>query len=250
MVYLAGLMHLAMAAFFGVHAVRTGRPSWWLFILISAPLFGSIIYFFAEFLPSQRDSRGARRAMRAVQTFIDPERAVREAELDYERTPSVANRAQLARALQAKGRHTDALAHLRACAEGPYANDRAMLTSLAQAALDAGEPAAARDALQRLFAAHADARTADAELLHARALDGVRDPGAGAAFDAAVKRLDTVEAHCRYGDHLAAAGRTDAARLQYEAVLAAARVAPEHARELNREWIARANTALAALNPA
>jgi hypothetical protein len=246
MFYLAGLAHMAMAAFFGVHAVRTGRPSWWLFILISAPLLGSIVYFFSEFLPEQRYSRGGRRAVRAVEAILDPERALREAQLEYERTPSVANRAQLARALQAKGRHAEALQHFQACCEGPYASDRAMLTSYAQAALDAGEPVKARGALDRLFAAHTDARTPEAALLHARALADSDDPAARGAFDAAVTRLDTIEAHCRYGDLLSRQGDAAAARTQYDAVLAAARVAPPHARELNREWIARAEATKAA----
>jgi hypothetical protein len=243
MFYLAGLAHMAMAAFFGVHAVRTGRPSWWLFILISAPLLGSIVYFFSEFLPEQRHSRGARRAVRAVEAILDPERALREAQLEYERTPSVANRAQLAKALQAKGRHAEALQHLQACCEGPYATDRAMLTALAQTALDAGQAKTARSALDRLFAAHADARTPDAALLHARALADSGDPGARDAFDAAVRQLDTMEAHCRYGDLLSSRGDATAARVQYDAVLAAARVAPSHARELNQNWIDRAQAA-------
>ena len=41
--------HLALAAFFAMHPVRSGRPSYWLFVLFSFPMLGSVVYFFAEY---------------------------------------------------------------------------------------------------------------------------------------------------------------------------------------------------------
>jgi hypothetical protein len=246
MPYLAGIVHLAMAIFFAIHAVKTGRPSWWLFVLLSFPLMGSVIYFFAVFLPDQSNTRGGRRAMRAIQNVLDPEGELREAQLEYDRTPSVQNRSRLAAALLAKGRNDEALAHFRACATGPYANDRAMLMGVAQAELAVGHPSAAKVALDSLFSTHPDARTPEAELLYARTLAATNDPTARSAFEAAVQRLDTIEAHGRLADFLAEAGDAAAARKHYDAVLSAARVVPAHARELNKEWIARAQKATAA----
>jgi hypothetical protein len=240
MPYLAGIVHLAMAIFFAIHAVKTGRPSWWLFVLLSFPLMGSVIYFFAVFLPDQSNTRGGRRAIRAIQNVLDPEGELREAQLEYDRTPSVQNRSRLAAALLAKDRNDEALAHFRACATGPYANDRAMLMGLAQAELAVGHAPAAKTALDQLFGAHADARTPEADLLYARALAAGQDPSARAAFEAAVQRLGTIEAHCRLAEFLTGVGDVDAARPHYEAVLNAARVVPAHARELNKEWIERA----------
>ena len=46
-------LHLVVALFFAVHAVRTGREMYWLVILFSFPLLGSIAYF----LPSTCRSR-------------------------------------------------------------------------------------------------------------------------------------------------------------------------------------------------
>jgi hypothetical protein len=62
---LIAVIHLAFAIFFAVHAVRTGRPNWWLFLLLSMPMLGSIIYFFAEYLPEMRHTRHGRKAIRA-----------------------------------------------------------------------------------------------------------------------------------------------------------------------------------------
>ena len=39
--------HVIVALFFAVHAVRTHQNLYWLFILFSFPLLGSVAYFFA-----------------------------------------------------------------------------------------------------------------------------------------------------------------------------------------------------------
>src|SRR5215217_3962128 len=42
-----------------VHALKTGRPFWWFWILFSAPVIGGIAYLFIELAPERRSS-GAR----------------------------------------------------------------------------------------------------------------------------------------------------------------------------------------------
>ena len=103
-----GLVHLAMAAYFGVHAIRSGQQLYWLFVLFAFPLLGSIVYFFAIYLPGARNTRGGMRAARAVQTLMDPNRDLRDAELEFDRTPTAYNRSRLASALLAKGRTEEA----------------------------------------------------------------------------------------------------------------------------------------------
>ena len=46
-------LHILVALFFAVHAVRTGRQMYWLLILFSFPLLGSLVYFAAVFLPQR-----------------------------------------------------------------------------------------------------------------------------------------------------------------------------------------------------
>ena len=43
-----GFLHIAVAIFFAVHAVRSGRNMYWIMILILFPFLGSVVYFFAE----------------------------------------------------------------------------------------------------------------------------------------------------------------------------------------------------------
>jgi hypothetical protein len=45
-----GLLILALQVGFGVHAVKTGRTSPWLWIIVFVPLVGCLIYLFAVVL--------------------------------------------------------------------------------------------------------------------------------------------------------------------------------------------------------
>ncbi|HEX6703411.1 MAG TPA: hypothetical protein VF169_01520 [Albitalea sp.] len=246
---LIALVHLALAAFFGVHAVRTGRPYWWLFVLLSAPMLGSVVYFFAEYLPSVRHTRGGMKAARAINNILDPNRELREATLEFDRTPTAYNRARLAAALLAKGELDEAIAHYQVAASGPYARDASFLRGLAAAQVQAGRHADAIGTFERLFDAHPDQRTGAAALGHAEALAGAGRPEARQAFEAVLAADGSVEAQSKYGLFLLDRGDKPAARRVLEAALKDAQRGHHHSRELNSEWIAKASAALRMLDP-
>ncbi|HXZ09793.1 MAG TPA: hypothetical protein VEI25_17220, partial [Paraburkholderia sp.] len=126
-------LHVIIAICFAVHAVRTQQGIYWLFILFAFPLLGSVVYFFAIFLPGLRQSRGARAATQAITQFVDPNRAVRESRAEFDRAPTVQNRMRLGAALLEAGDAREALEHYQAAANGPFADDPALLLGLAQA---------------------------------------------------------------------------------------------------------------------
>ena len=245
---LIALVHLALAAFFGIHAVRTGRPSWWLFVLLSFPMLGSIIYFFAEYLPSMRNTRGGMKAVRAINSIVDPNRELREATQEFDRTPTAYNRARLAQALLVKGQVAEAIDHYRQAASGPYATDAAFLQGLGTALLEGGRYAEAVAAFERLFEAHPAQRNSPAALRHAEALAGAGRPEARQAFDAVVASNASIEAHSKYGQFLLRQGDKAGARLALERCLQDAQRGHHHSRELNREWIDQATLALKTLD--
>ena len=45
-------LHFLVAIFFAIHVVRSGQQMYWLIILFSFPLLGSLVYFFAIYLPN------------------------------------------------------------------------------------------------------------------------------------------------------------------------------------------------------
>ncbi|HEY9065720.1 MAG TPA: tetratricopeptide repeat protein [Burkholderiaceae bacterium] len=241
---LAGFIHLAIACYFGVHAIRSGQPLYWLFVLFAFPLLGSIVYFFALYLPSMRYTRGGIKAARAINTLIDPNRELREATMEFDRTPTAYNRSRLAAALLAKGDVDQAIVHYREAASGPYATDVSFLTGLAGAQLQGGRFGEAADTLQRLFDAHPDQRRGTPALMHAEAVAGAGRPEARAVFEAVIAADNSTEARCKYGQFLLRQGDAAGARRAFEAVLEHARQGHQHSRELNRDWIAEAKSAL------
>ena len=239
-----GLVHLAVACFFGVDAIRSGRPIYWLFVLFAFPLLGSVVYFFALYLPGMRYTRGGIKAARAVQTLVDPNRELREATLEFDRTPTAYNRARLGGALLAKGRAGEAVAHYAEAASGPYASDVSFLRGLAQAQLANGQPGDAATTLRRLFASHPDQDRGELAIAHAEALALAQSPDAAAAFAALIARDDSTEARCKHGRFLLAQGDTAGARAAFQTVLRNADHGHHHSRELNREWIDAAKAGL------
>jgi hypothetical protein len=244
-----GVVHLAIAAFFGVHAIRSGQPIYWLFVLFAFPLLGSVVYCFAIYLPQFRYSRGGMRAARTVQNIVDPHRELREATAEFDRTATAYNRARLAAALFAKGHLDEAIEHYRATASGPYANDAAFLAGLARAEIAAGRHADAAATLERLFASHPDERRGALAIAHAEALAGAGSANARTAFEAVVAQDASTEAQFKYGAFLHSRGDELGARRAFEAVLRNAEHGPVHSRELNREWIAQAQAGLKQMEP-
>jgi len=240
--------HILVALFFGVHAIRTGRNMYWLMILFAFPLLGSLVYFFAEYLPDLRHSRVARKAAGTVATLVDPEREVRYARQAYERTPSVDHRARLADALLEQGQHAEALSHYEACVQGPYARDAKLRLGLARAQRAAGQPAAAAQTLERLFADEPERQTGEACLWHALALAECAPERAGAAFELAMDRHLTLDTRCAYGLFLLRQGDRVRGRQLLEDVLHHAKLGTAHSRDVNRPAIDQARAALQALD--
>jgi hypothetical protein len=245
---LAGI-HLAIALFFAVHAVRTGRDKYWIFVLFAFPALGSLLYFFTEYLGELRHSRSGRRAIRALQGVVNPQRELREAQQEFDRTPTAFNEARLARAWLAQGDAVRAVEIYRRVVSGPYASDASFLKGLAIAQMEAGRGADAVATLETLFAAHPEQRAGDLALMYAEALAAAGRPQATQAFESVIASDSSLEARCKYAQFLLKRGQADAARRAFEQVVADARRGNKHSRELNREWIDAAQTALQQLAP-
>lgn len=237
-------LYVIIAVFFAVHAVRSQQNMYWLLILFLFPGLGSAVYFFVIYLPSLRQSRGARTATRAISQLVDPNRAVREARTDFDRAPTVAHRMRLGAALLDAGNAAEALEHYQAAVSGPFSSDPALLQGLARAQFASGNASATQATLEKLFAANPLARQqSEPALLYARALATIGAPGARAAFEMALTSASDAAPRCLYADWLAA--RPDEADRQrarelYAEIVHDARHWPRHAREHNSEWLQRA----------
>jgi hypothetical protein len=157
---LIAVVHLALAAYFGVHAMRTGRPYWWLFVLLSFPMLGSVIYFFAEYLPTMRHTRGGIKAARAIDHILDPQPRAARASARVRPTPTAYNRARLAAGAARAGprRGIDRPMARRPRAARMRAMPCSCAASAGAAAAASTTPMPSR-ASKRLFEAHPDQRS-------------------------------------------------------------------------------------------
>jgi hypothetical protein len=105
--------------------------------------------------------------------------------------------------------------------------------------------------MKRLFAAQPQARNqAEPALLYARTLAALNSPDARAGFEAALKCASDAAPRCLFADWLLKQGDAadrERARSLYADIVQDAKHWPRHAREHNREWLQRAQSALASM---
>ncbi len=209
-------LHVIVALFFAIHAVRTGRELYWLVILFMFPLLGSVVYFAVVFLPDARLRRGVRRAGAVIERAVQPGRPVRDARAAFELTPTAANRVQLAQSLLATGepeKIAEAVSHYDACLSGPFAGDAEILLGAARARLANTQPAQAIGILVTLRAAQPGFRQEQVALALAEAYDAAgRGAEAGVEYEALVDRFGSIEARAGLALWALANGRADLAR--------------------------------------
>ena len=202
-------VHFLIALFFAVHAVRSGRELYWLILLFSFRLLGSLVYFLAIFLPQSRLERSIGKAGKAVIEKLNPGRALREAQDAFDLTPTAHNQTRLAKAMLDAGMNAQAVEQFDACLRGPFANDPDIIFDAAQARLSNGQHEAAIAALLGLQKTTPSFRTEQVSVLLARAYAAAgMHAEAGLEFASAVQRFTGIEARVEYA--LWALSRRDA----------------------------------------
>jgi hypothetical protein len=240
-------LHLIVAIFFAVHAVRSGRPMYWLMILFAFPLLGSIVYFAAVFLPHSRLERQARLAGHALQRKLDPGREVREARAAFDLTPTAINHMRLAAALLVAGQAAEAVAQFVACLQGPVAGDPEVILGAARARLANGQAAAAIALLAPLQEKQPGYRPEETGLLLGRAYAATGRPlEAGARFAAVAQRFGSIEARVELALWALANGDEAVAQRELKEIAHARRHMTKYTLDLHRELFRRLDAAAGA----
>ena len=239
-------LHFLIALFLAIHAVRNGRQLYWLLILFSFPLLGSLAYFVVEYLPASRFERRGRIAGRALQKSLDPGRDVREARSAFDLTPTAHNQMRLAAALLEAGESEEAVRHYDACLNGPFAGDPEVILGAARANAAHGQPAAAIALLAPLQSKRPDFRADEVGLALGRAYAAAgRQDEAGAEFEAVVERFGRIEARVELALWALANGKEAVAQRELKEVEHSRTHMEKHTRELHRELFKRLDAATA-----
>lgn len=235
--------HILIAILCAVHALRTGRQMYWLFILFAFPMLGSVVYVLTEVLPEAANSPTAHKAGIAARKALNPSREAQAAltQLEIARTPGNLKRA--AEALLEIDRAHDALPLIREAASGPYSEDAPILFALARTQYANGQFAEARATLDHLRLAHPALRLPDGHLLYARTQEALGDTdGALESYASVCDYYPGPEARARWAMLLETTGQADAARARWNEITINARHAPKFAQRTHRKWIEMARS--------
>lgn len=231
-----------------VHVVRTGRPLYWVFILLLFSFLAVIVYFIAEILPDLRHNPSARRTVRNVRNRIDPDRDRRDAAKLLKAADTPENRRRLAEESLRSGDYAQAAELYEQALKGLYATDPDLMLGLAKAQFGLGDSQKARATLDALIAANPSFRSADGHLLYARTVEDTGDAAAAIhEYEAVVQGYPGEEARARFGLLLRRAGEDDRARAVFQEILDRSDAAPRYYRREQQDWIDLAKRELAAL---
>lgn len=233
-----------------VHMVRTGRPHWWLWVIMIGSYLGVAVYFFTQILPDLRNDPRSRKLVRDVQNKIDPERQRRRIAQELEAADTVNNRRRLADECLRMGDYANAAELYQSILKGIYATDPGFMLSLAQAQAGQREFAAARETLDALIKANPDFTSSDGHFLYAQCLDELGEHArALEEYEALSTSYPGEEARLRYGLLLKKLERYGEARRVFQDMEKRAKVAPAYYRRKEKEFLDAAKKELAALGP-
>jgi len=224
-----------------VHVIKTGRNTIWIYVLVFLPGAGPIAYLVVEVLPEIFGSRTGRAAARGVRRAIDPNRELRDASARAALTDTVAAKANLGAELSRRGDYASAIEAYRSGLRGLYEFDPTLLIGLAGAQFASGDFAGARASFESLIEHNPAAKTPDAHLLYARALEGEGNAArAEAEYRSVAATYPGAEAKVRFAQFLGQQGKRAEANEVLDDVLKIAELAPRHVRRAQAEWIALA----------
>src|SRR4029077_3503774 len=216
-----------------VHVMKTGRPYYWVFIVMFAPMVGMIAYFIVEILPGLMGSRTARSAAAGVGRALNPARRLRGAERALAMTPTTGNKAALADAYLEVGRTDEAAALYRDALAGVHASDPGLMHGLARAEFARGNFAAVEQVLDALRDANPNFQSADCHLLYARSLEEQgKVQEALHEYAALAPYYPGQEARCRHALLLEKTGDHRESQRLFREICQSVEMSPTHARRL------------------
>jgi hypothetical protein len=223
------------------HIRQTGRPDYWMWVVLMLPGVGALAYLLYEVLPNMGSSHTVKRIIKRIQ----PSAEMRERLAEVEACGSMANKVALADECISTGQFDSAINLYMSCKTGIYEHDPTLLYGLGEANFYKGDFPEARRWLQDLMSREAFFRAGEARLLYARTLEGAGDDEAALTqYEALSQQYAGEEPRARMGALLVRMGRGEAARQTFEAVIKNTGRAPKHIQRMQKEWIDQARAGL------
>lgn len=221
-----------------IHVVVTGRQWFWILILLILPLIGGVAYLVMEIIPEFMGGVGGQRARRGMQQLVDPGGDERACKRAWNQSPNAENGRRYAQALINADKVEEALEILSHSRRGFFKDDPTLLFLEAQARFLNKDWQAALELLERLNQENPDFHSAEAHLLHARALEATnRIDEAVSEYREVAGYYPGAEARFRLASALKANGNAEESKAVFESLLNDAELAPAHFRRSQKVWL-------------
>jgi hypothetical protein len=239
---IAAALQLAVNAFCIYHIWKSGRPYWWMFIVVGFPVLGALAYLLLEVLPSS----GAQQQVRRIVKNFTPDADFRARLLEAERCGSLANKLALADECVNLSQFDDAIRMYQSVMQGRYEGDTAAQFGLASAYFWKGEAALAIEGLQKVIDQDPMYGQGQAKLMLARAYVGAGQPQtAREHYEALLPHFAGEEARAWYISFLCQQGAKESAQALMGQMDKRFRTATPAYRRDNKLWRGEAQKALA-----
>lgn len=242
------LASFALTVLCAIHVVRSGRPLYWIWLLLIGSYLAVAVYVFVAVLPDLRNDPRSRKAARQMLETIDPERRRRAIRERLELADTTDNRRALAEECLRLRDYRNAAELYESILKGMYATEPLFMLGLAEAQAGNGDFATARATLEALIKANPAFRSSDGHLLYARCLEELGEHDAALAeYEVLARSYPGEQARYRYANLLCRRERLAEARTVLQDMLKRARLAPRYYRRKEREWLDAAKRELGTL---
>ncbi|WP_230412147.1 tetratricopeptide repeat protein [Undibacterium hunanense] len=213
------------------------------------PLLGSVVYFFAVYLPETKLERGMRKTVTAAAKTLDRGRDVREAKKAYDLVPTAQNQTRLAEAYLDAGDTAQAVQHYDLCLQGPFARDAEIRMNAAYAKILHGQSTDAIALLEAVRKEQPNHRPEQQALLLGQAyVSAGRQQEAGVIFADAVARFGSMETRVEYAIWALQAGEQSIADSLYAEIQQTMKHWSRDTKSLNSDLVKRLNNAFSSRN--
>ncbi|WP_294833658.1 tetratricopeptide repeat protein [uncultured Gilliamella sp.] len=227
-----------IALFFAVHAVKNGQDRIWLYILFLFPILGSVVYFFAIYLSDIRATHVGYQFESKLRKAFDPQRSLREAQKNYDLSPTVDAKLSLAKALVDSNRASEALPFYEEALTGIYQTAPDILLQYANALYEDKQFNKAKQQLDYLREKNPNYNSEEGHLLYTKILVALDDKQqANQEFDALIGYYPSLEAISYYLQTLINWNEIDQARAILQTIEQRLRHMPKHSKRINSQWI-------------
>jgi hypothetical protein len=234
----------AIQVCFVIHALKTGRPFYWFYIIMFIPMFGMLAYIIMELLPGASRSPTAHKAIGGAKRLIDPEGSYRALAMKLEVAPTAANMKALADECVQLGRLDEAEGLYNQALQGLHATDPHLMLGLARIRFQRDDPQGCLDTLAEIRAANPGFQSGDAHMLFARSLEALgRNDEALIEYAALGRYFGGEEPRVRRAFLLQRIGDAEGAQREFGEVKRSVERSPSFYRRNQQEWyrVARQN---------